>query len=933
MAEKHAMRRTWSTKHVLGGGAVIGAAALSIALWQHAQQPPVPELRSKAAHYQQRGEYSAAIIVLKNAIQAEPADAQTRFQLAKVYLDSGESESAEKEIRAALKLGYPAGAAMPVLAQSLVLQAQYQKALDETQAAAAGREPELLAVRAEAMCGLGRLDEARQVYAAVLQAAPGTVSAMLGLGRLALRTGHADEASVLSARALEAQPTNIPALLFQAELFRSTGRSNEAMRVYERVLSLNPGQRYAYILKADLEIALGQYQQAQADLDAVRKLAPKSILLSYTQTLLYFSQGKYQQAREAVQHLLRVAPNHAPSMLLAGAISLRLNSPYQAESHLREYLKHDPGNAYARKLLAASLLRSGQAGNAMDLLAPALEAGAKDVQLMALAGESHLQARDFRKAAELFQQASALAPGSAELRMSLGLSKLGMGELDNAIADLRAATELDRGAVDAGVALVRAEMDLKRYGQALASVETLERAHARNAAVADLKGSVHLAMGTQAKAREQFEHALALQPGYYPAAAHLAEMAMNGGDAGAARRHLHAFLEKNKDHVEALTALAILADREGKPQEATGWLEKAAAASSELRLSVGLVTQYLRTGQTRKALDLAGKLMVAHPENTDLLDLLGKGQLANGQTEAALSTYKALAAALPRSAQARMQVAALELLLKQDFAAESSLKDVLAIQPDFPAAQLALAELQVRKGQHELALMTAERMQRKHPRASAGYQLEGDILMARQQAARALAAYRRAYALTPNAELTIKISHALRQAGKSEQAVAQLAQWLRDHPGDQRVQLYRAEILLREKQYAQAAAQFEEVLAKDPRQVAALNNLALAYQRMKDARARQFAEKAVALAGDQPAVTDTLAWILVEEGELARGLAMLKKAHAQAPQARATAYHLAVAMSRSGDAQGARKLLETLLAGKGSFADEENARRLLAQLP
>ena len=108
--------------------------------------------------------------------------------------------------------------------------------------------------------------------------------------------------------------------------------------------------------------------------------------------------------------------------------------------------------------------------------------------------------------------------------------------------------------------------------------------------------------------------------------------------------------------------------------------------------AVNLIAQYLQAGQKEKALASARKLQVTHPDNPDLLDLLGKSQLANGEQEDALETYKRLAVALPSSAQAQMQVAALQLLMKKPAAAEDYLKAALAMQPDFPAAQLALAE-------------------------------------------------------------------------------------------------------------------------------------------------------------------------------------------------------------------------------------------------
>ena len=396
---------------------------------------------------------------------------------------------------------------------------------------------------------------------------------------------------------------------------------------------------------------------------------------------------------------------------------------------------------------------------------------------------------------------------------------------------------------------------------------------------------------------------------------------------------MKAFLGKNKQHVQALTTLATLAERDGKADEATRWLEQAAAAApGSLGPAVNLIGQYLRVGKPDRALSLVNQLQVTFPGNPDLLDLLGKAHLANGQMDAALATYKQLTTALPRSAQARMQVAALQMVAGNITGAESTLKEVLSIQPDFPAAQLALAEVYVRKGWHELATMVASRMQRNHPNASAGYQLEGDILMARQQPAKALALYQRAFLFTRNAELTIKISHALRQAGQPAQAHARLAQWLREHPDDVRVQLFRASTLMGEQQHAQAAAQLEQVIAKHPRQVAALNNLALVYQRMKDGRALKVAEQAHALAPDQAGVTDTLGWILVEQGDNARGLALLKDAHARAPQAHDIRYHLAVAMAKAGDTDGARKLLAVLVEEKTRFPEAASAKLLLSQL-
>jgi predicted Zn-dependent protease len=242
----------------------------------------------------------------------------------------------------------------------------------------------------------------------------------------------------------------------------------------------------------------------------------------------------------------------------------------------------------------------------------------------------------------------------------------------------------------------------------------------------------------------------------------------------------------------------------------------------------------------------------------------------------------------------------------------------------------------VRKGSRDLALMVAEQLQRRHPEAAAGYQLQGDILMAKRQPAQALPLYERAFQLSPVNELAIKIDDALRQSGRPDEAAKRLDRWIAAHPDDVRTQAYKAQTWMAEGEFKRAAGLLEGVLARQPGNAVVLNNLALAYQELGDTRAQATAEAAYQHAGEQPDVMDTLAWILVVKGagkeDGARGLALLQKAHALAPKARDIRYHLAAALAKQGDRAGARRELEALTAGDMRFAQAERARGLLAEL-
>jgi Flp pilus assembly protein TadD len=228
--------------------------------------------------------------------------------------------------------------------------------------------------------------------------------------------------------------------------------------------------------------------------------------------------------------------------------------------------------------------------------------------------------------------------------------------------------------------------------------------------------------------------------------------------------------------------------------------------------------------------------------------------------------------------------------------------------------------------------MIAEHMQRQHPQGAAGYQLQGDILMAKRQPAAALAPFERAYALHATNELAIKIDNALREAGRTAEADSRLGTWLAAHPDDLRVQAYRAQTWIAAGDFKRAASQLEAVARRQPDNAVVLNNLAVSYQALGDARAQATAEAALKLAPKRPDVMDTLGWILVGKGDAARAVTVLRDARALAPKARDIRYHLAAALAASGDKDGARKELDGLLAGDMRFAQAEDARKLMARL-
>jgi Flp pilus assembly protein TadD len=137
---------------------------------------------------------------------------------------------------------------------------------------------------------------------------------------------------------------------------------------------------------------------------------------------------------------------------------------------------------------------------------------------------------------------------------------------------------------------------------------------------------------------------------------------------------------------------------------------------------------------------------------------------------------------------------------------------------------------------------------------------------------------------------------------------------------------------MRQGERARAMNEYRTLLARQPNDPVALNNLAWLYHEAGDNRALDLARKAAELAPQSTGVLDTLGWILVEQGKVSEGLEHLTRAAAGEKVDPEVRFHLAYALARSNRAAEARPLLEQALAGGASFPSRGDAERLLVQL-
>lgn len=891
-------------------------------------------LITEAMQYQKKGDDKSAVIQLKNALQKNPDDPNARLLLGKIYNEIGDAQSAEKEIRKALSLGISADQALPGLGKALLAQGKFQNLLDDTKEFSVKQNTaEISTLRGSAYLALDKGPEAKESFDLALKKTPNYPDALIGLAKYAIGNRDIDTAIRFAEQAVAKNPNNADAWLFKGDLLRMQGKAELALAAYEQTLKLKPDSVQAHIFKAYLEISNKKFDAATSDIQAARKSAPNSLIVLYSQALLDFTQGRHAASLESLQQILRVAPEHMPSLLLAGAVQFALGSTQQAEQNLKKYLQTNPGNTYARKLLAGVFLKEGQAQDAIDLLTPLLKNTQPDVQLYAIAGQSYMQIKDFSKATEYFEKASALTPGVAKIHTALALSKLGQGESARAVTELELATSLDAKSPQAGILLVMTHLRLREFDKALIVIKTLEKEQPENPVIQNLKGGVYMGMQDIPNARASFQKAVSIQPDYFPAVANLAQLDMQEKKPEAAKKRFEALLQKDKKNIQAMTALASLAGSQGKKEEMKSWLERASNANPDsIPPAIQLAAYYLQTGEPKKALTLARKLQSTNTSNPDVIDLLAQAQFANGDKDAALESYNRIAILLPDSALAQFRIASIQLALQNQNASMDALKKALLLKPDYLDAQLALAQLETRKNNFGQAYTIVQQIQKQREKSPVGYGLEGDLQMMQKKPELAIKPYEKAFALAKNNTSIIKLHEALRQAGKEKEADSRINQWLKDNPADTASRLYLGTLRLMARDNKAAVEQFQTVLLQEPQNVTALNNLALAYQQENNPQAPEYAEKAYKLAGNSPAILDTFGWILIEQGNISRGLPLLQKATLLAPESPDIRYHLALGLFKSGDKINARQELEQLLSSGKNFSGIEEARILAKKL-
>ena len=892
-------------------------------------------LLASAKNYLAKDDPKTAIIQLRTALQKNPSLAEARFLLGAALLDTGSIPASEKELRKALELDYPADQVVPTLVRVMVADGQYKKAIDEFGSASI-RSPqanaELQSALGQAYFATGNASAGKAAFEAALAAQPDYPPAILGAAQQKVASGDVPGALASIDAGLAKSPKFAEGWQFKGNLLLAQGRQDDALGAYRQALSTNSSYLPAHFAIVSLLARQGKVDDALKQFATLQKIAPKQPETLYLQALLAYKQKNLAAAHEAIQQYLQSAPDTLRGLLLAGTIDFELKSYAQAEASLRKVVQRAPDNTYARRLLAATYLRTDQRSKAQDVLQPLLDHGTNDARLLALAGEVFMQNGEVDKAARYFERAAALDPKNTPLQTTLALSHVAAGETERGFRELEEAATSDTR-MSSDLALVAANIRRREFDKALVAIAALEKKQPESPLPHTLRGGVLEAKKDVVGARASFERALVLDPAFVPAATRLAQLDLADNKPEDAKRRFEAVLRKDPKNTSALLALAELRERGGaQASEVVGLYTDAVAADpTQSTPRQVLISYHLRHNEPKKAVAVAQEAVTALPDRPELLDALGRAQQRAGETNQARATFTKLAQLRPSSPVPQLRIADVQIATKDDAAALATLRKALALDPRLLQAQVAIVALEVRAGHTAQALVMAREVQKQRPKESVGFILEGDVHSSRKAWTEAIAAYRLGLKQVGTPDLAARLYAVLDESG-SREASKFATTWLKEHPNDVFFRRFLAQAAISKKDYAGAIQNYRVLLEMQPNNAVWLNNLAWAAGQAKDPKALEYAELANKLAPDQPEIMDTLGTLLIDGGDTARGVELLQKASAKAPSEPGVRLSLAKGLIRAGQRDAAKKELEILAKLGDKFPRQAEVTQLMKEL-
>ncbi len=898
----------------------------------------------KAAKFAQDGNPAAAIIELKNAIVADSANSTARYELALLYLRAGDALSAQRELETARLRGFDEAKLAGPLARAYFAQGKFRDVVARFDPAKLNGDPraDLLATQARAQIALNDRTAARELIDQALALNAERPSALVADAILLRLEGDFAGAEKQLDKALIREKNQPEFLVLKAELRQQQKDFAGAQKQLDDLIQRQPGYLRAYVARAVVKLNQRNTAGAKADIDYVLTKDSRNNMAHYLNAYLLVRDHKYREASQLLIGQTALIENFPPAAYLLAAASFSDNRPEIARTWAQRYVTQAPDDITGAKLLAAIYQRQKNSAKAVEVLERFAARNPNDAELKVQLANAYLGAGRSDRALEMLEQGLAQNPNDAAAQLALAAGRLQTGDIDQGTAELQKVLDINPGSLQANTMMVLTQLRGRTPEAALKTTAAMIKANPNDPNSYNLAGTAHLAANDVEAARAAFSTALNKDPGFVAAALNLARIEERRDDEAAARKWYAEALRMDPKNATAFDGLANIALRNGDYEGAVKQYELAISRDpSATQPRLKLVELFLGRADNARALNAARDFAAASPDDFAAMELLGRAQIATGDITNGIGSYRRLATQAAENPEAHRRLgrayaaaAATEKSSANAYLTEARIAfdRALEISPDY---EPALADRLMLEGQlkgADAAIALGERLAAARPTSIVRLLVLGDAQISAQKPADAAVSYQKAWDTAKEGVILRRLYGALAQSRRGNEGLALLKTWVNENPGDYGTRLMIASHYINAKQYDIALKETEKMNGALPDNPVVLNNLAWLYGEKNDPKAIAVAERAFALAPRSADIADTLGWLQVQKGDVARGAEILGKAHGMAPDRSDITYRYAVALEKSGDKVQAKAVLQKALSAKAAFTERPQAEALLKHL-
>lgn len=614
--------------------------------------------------------------------------------------------------------------------------------------------------------------------------------------------------------ALKADGSYPPTLLLAGAIAQEKGAVEQGETYFSKVLGEYPNYVYARKLLATAQLKAGKIDNALTTLQPLVSLtSPQSDSL-FLAGEAHMAKGEYAKASEYFSKAAALEPKNAMVRTSLGASWLASGDAERGLAELESASRLDPGQSKADVILIVNHLAKREFDQALKRIAELKKKEPANANVLNLEGQAYIAKKDMANARKIFEEVAKLQPNNVSAAINLAQLDIQEANPESARRRLEGVISQDQDNLQAMLGLAQLSLNGGREQEYVSWLNKAIKSHPQVLQPRSMLASFYLQKKEPQKAL------------------------LVARDAQAA----------NPDNPDILGFLGAIQFAVGETENALATMRM----KPNMKIAHAILAlNYLRDGESDKALKSAQFLQETQPRNPDGFTLAGVAYAQKKEYSKARAAFSKALALAPSDPGASRNLAVIAIQEGNVIEARALLQDVLAKHPGQTGVVIALADLDMQAGQGHLAEQRLTDALAKTPDALGLRYALGKIYITQRKAAQVLELTEKAPAHQANDPSILELRGAAQlQMGKPALAVKSL----------------------------EAATQAR------PNSASGYVQLALAYELLNDLpRANQALQAAVKVdPGSRPA-RFAQARLMVKNGKIEEAQALLKKLNTEDP--------------------------------------------------